>query len=105
MADYQLWQPAKDRLEDIYLYSKQAWGKQQAEVYVASLFARFEEIAQGTAQSRLVPAEFQADLFFTPCQKHFIYWKRLSDGSIGIVTILHQSMHQIERFKEDFSLP
>ena len=28
----------------------------------------------------------------------------LSNGDIGIVTILHQSMHQIERLKDDFGL-
>jgi hypothetical protein len=32
-----------------------------------------------------------------------IYWKILSNGDIGIVTVLHARMHQIERFREDFA--
>ncbi len=36
-------------------------------------------------------------------KKHFVYWKYLSSGDVGIVTVLHERMHQIERFKEDFS--
>ncbi|MFN4100416.1 MAG: type II toxin-antitoxin system RelE/ParE family toxin, partial [Pararhodobacter sp.] len=35
-------------------------------------------------------------------ERHFVYWKRLANGDIGIVTILHERMHQIERFKDDF---
>ncbi len=30
-----------------------------------------------------------------------MYWKLLSDGKVGIVTILHERMHQIERLKDD----
>jgi len=26
----------------------------------------------------------------------------LANGDIGIVTVLHERMHQIERFREDF---
>ena len=33
-----------------------------------------------------------------------VSWRYLSSGSIGIVTILHQCMHQIERLKNDFGL-
>ena len=32
---------------------------------------------------------------------HFIYWKTLSDGAVGIVTVLHERMHRVERFQED----
>jgi toxin ParE1/3/4 len=27
----------------------------------------------------------------------------LADGAVGIVTILHERMHQIDRFREDFA--
>ena len=52
--------------------------------------------------SRPIPAKFGVDGYFYRYQKHFVYWKRLADGDIGIVTILHQRMHQIERFRDDF---
>ena len=34
-------------------------------------------------------------------EKHYVYWKRLDNGDIGIVTVLHERMHQIGRFRED----
>lgn len=30
-----------------------------------------------------------------------VYWRRLSNGDVGIVTILHERMHQMDRFRED----
>ena len=30
-----------------------------------------------------------------------MYWRRLSNRDIGIVTILHERMHQMDRFKDD----
>lgn len=40
--------------------------------------------------------------YFFRDEKHSVYWKRLGNGDIGIVTVLHERMHQIERFREDF---
>jgi len=47
-------------------------------------------------------AEFGIEGFFFRYERHFVYWRRLSNGDIGIVTILHERTHQIGRFKEDF---
>ncbi len=52
--------------------------------------------------SRPIPAEFGVDGFFFRYEKHFVYWKYLTSGDVGIVTILHERMHQIERFQNDF---
>ena len=35
-------------------------------------------------------------------EKHLVYSKILSAGKIGIVTILHERMQHIERFRGDF---
>ena len=42
--------------------------------------------------------------FFFRYERHFVYWRHLSNGDIGIVTILHERMHQIDRFRDDFGL-
>lgn len=39
---------------------------------------------------------------FSYIKHHVVYWRRLSDGDIGIVAIMHERMHQIYRFKGDF---
>ena len=50
-----------------------------------------------------VPAEFGVEGYFFPCERHFVYLRRLGNGGIGNVTILHVQMHQIARFKDDFA--
>jgi plasmid stabilization system protein ParE len=37
-------------------------------------------------------------------ERHLVYWRRLSNGDIGIVTVLHERMHQIGRLREDLGL-
>jgi hypothetical protein len=54
--------------------------------------------------SRPVPAEFDVDGYTFRYERHIVYWRRLSNGDIGIVTILHERMHQMDRFREDFGL-
>ena len=88
------------RLDEIYRYTRNRWGEAQAETYIRDLFAAFEKIESHRILSRPVPAEFGADGYFFRHQRHFVYWRRLSNGDIGIVTVLHERMHQGDRFKE-----
>jgi toxin ParE1/3/4 len=49
----------------------------------------------------VVPAEFGVEGFYTRCGHHYFYWRILSGGAVGIVTVLHERMHQMSRFRED----
>ena len=93
---------ASVRLDEIYRYTRDTWGEAQAETYITGLFAAFEQIETRGVHSRAVPAEFGVEGYFFRYERHFVYWRHLSNGDIGIVTILHERMHQIDRFKEDF---
>lgn len=89
------------RIEEIYRYTRERWGEAQADAYVTGLFEAFENIATGAVPSRPVPAEFEVDGYVFRYRRHFVYWKTLGDGAIGIVTVLHERMHQMDRFLED----
>jgi len=52
--------------------------------------------------SKPIPAEFGVEGFFFRYERHFVYWRHLSNGDIGIVTVLHERMQRIDRFREDF---
>ncbi|RJF94905.1 type II toxin-antitoxin system RelE/ParE family toxin [Oleomonas cavernae] len=91
------------RLDEIYRYTRDRWGQEQADRYLTGLFAAFERIEARGVLSKPVPAAFGVDGYFFRYERHFVYWKRLENGDIGIVTILHERMHQIDRFKDDLS--
>lgn len=92
---------ASHRIDEIYRYTKARWGDAQADAYITGLFDAFDRIAKHEILSRPIPAEFGVEGFYFRYEKHFIYWKRLEGQNIGIVTILHERMHQIGRFQDD----
>ena len=90
------------RIDEIYRYTRERWGEAQADAYVRGLFEAFEGIETGAVASRPVPAEFEVSGYVFRYERHFVYRKTLADGAIGIVTVLHERMHQIGRFLEDY---
>jgi toxin ParE1/3/4 len=104
MASVRVQEAASHRLDEIYRYTRAQWGVEQAERYITGLFDAFGKIDTHEVMSRLIPAEFGVDGYFFRYERHFVYWRKLSNGDIGIVTILHERMHQIDRFRDDFGL-
>lgn len=102
MTEFRVQDAASHRIDEIYRHTLNQWGETQAEAYITGLFEAFDKVGTHEVLSRPIPAEFGMDGFFFRYEKHFIYWRHLSNGDIGIVTILHECMHQIERFKDDF---
>jgi toxin ParE1/3/4 len=101
MAGFRVSERAGHRLDEIYVYTRDMWGEAQAEHYITGLFARFEDIAARAIPWRMIPAEFGVEGFYCRHEHHYIYWRVLADGAVGIVTILHERMHQLDRFRDD----
>lgn len=97
-------QAASYRLDDIYRYTQERWGEAQADRYVTGLFDAFARIDTQGVTSRPVPAEFGVEGYVFRYERYFVYWRRLANGDIGIVTVLHERMHQIGRLREDLGL-
>lgn len=82
MTSYRVQERAGHRIDEIYTYTRDVWGETKARPYIRGLFDRFDAIAARRLPWRPIPAAFEVD--------------------VGIVTVLHRRMHQIERFHEDF---
>lgn len=104
MAAVRIQEAASRRLDEIYLYTRDRWGVQQADRYLTGLFEAFDAVGSRQRMSRPVPDAFGVEGFFFRYEQHFVYWRRLANGDVGIVTILHQRMHQIDRVREDLGL-
>ncbi len=90
------------RLDEIYRYTRDNWGTEQADRYITGLFQALDGIDNHQVMSTPIPAEFQVEGFFFRYERHFVYWRRLPNGDVGIATILHERMHLIERFQQEF---
>ena len=104
MVPVRVQEVASHRLDEIYRYTRDRWGVEQADRYITGLFEAFGKIETREVVSRPVPAEFGVEGYVFRYERHLVYWRKLSNGDIGIVTILHERMHQIDRFREDFGL-
>lgn len=103
-ASIRIQDAASYRLDELYRYSRDRWGTQQANHYINGLFDAFGGIENHRTLSRPIPAEFGIQGYFFRHERHFVYWRWLSNGDIGILTILHERMHQIGRLRKDFGL-
>ncbi len=104
MAPVRVQEAASYRLDEIYHYTRDQWGAEQADRYITGLFEAFSKIDSHGVMSKPIPAEFGVEGFFFRYERHYVYWRRLTNGDIGIVTILHERMHQIDRYRDDFGL-
>ncbi len=102
MSGFRVQGSAAHRLDEIYRYTHDTWGEAQAEQYIRGLFACFSAITEHRVPWRPIAAEFGVEGYVCRYEKHFMYWKELANGDVGIVTVLHERMHQIDRLRYDF---
>jgi len=104
VTGYRLLEDAEHRLAEIVDFTRDHWGEAQAIRYFQGVVAKFVQIASRQFPWRTIPAEFAVDGFFCRYERHFIYWRTLSNGEVGIVTILHERMHQIAHVQRAFEV-
>ena len=77
MATIRIQEGTSYRLDDIYRYTRDRWGDNQAEKYITGLFSAFDKIADHGVVSKPIPAEFGLNGFFFRYERHFVYWRHL----------------------------
>jgi len=103
MNRFRIQAAAAHRLDEIYAFTAETWGEAQADHYLEGLFAKFEAISSRDFPWRPLSAAFGVEGYVCRYERHLIYWRLLADGRIGIVTVLHERMHQISRLRDDFA--
>ena len=103
MSAYLIEPGANHALDEIYEYTAAAWGEDQVDIYIDGLFRFFDDVASKKATWRAVPAEFGVPGYLGKYERHFVYWRVMTSDRIGIVAILHERMHQIDRIRELFA--
>jgi len=100
MKSYFIEASASAAIDDLYAYTFERWGDAQADKYLSGLFTRFAAIVSKDVLWRSVPPEFEIEAWVCRYEHHYIYWKELEDGRVGIMAVLHERMHQADRFAE-----
>ena len=92
---------AQARLLEIWDYTERTWGEAQADAYVRELSAAAHLACDDRARWRSVKSRTILGVFFIRHRNHFIFFRELSSGEIGVISILHEKMDLPARLLED----
>lgn len=102
VTGYRLLRDAAHRVAEIYHYTADRWGEEQADRYYLGLLDKFDAIAARQVPWRTVPAEFGVRGNYCRYERHLIYWRILDDGRVGIVAVIHERMSQVQAVRAAF---
>lgn len=107
MASYRFY-PAADRAQDeIWDYTLRSWGEAQAETYIRGLHDHLQKLADRKVPWRtlpralVIPADLQNEAWFSRYRHHYVFFRLLADGDIGVMSILHEAMDLPVRLAAD----
>lgn len=90
MTTFLLTPAARDDMADVWRYSSENWGSDQAASYVRSIQHACQGLADGTRISR--PVDIRNGYRKTLVGSHVLYFTQAEGQPVIIVRILHQSM-------------
>ena len=97
MKTYDLSLAAEEDLRNIWCYTYDTWGVDQAEKYFNQIEACCEAIGNGCARSKSFN-ELPNDVRIHRCEHHYVVW--LDVERPIIIAILHERMDFVQRLKD-----
>ena len=92
---------AEARLIEIWDDTLEKWDEAQADEYVSELVAEIGMTARRRSRWRPVTDRSLRGVWFLRLAHYFVFFRELSEGGIGVITVLHGSMGIPSRLKED----
>jgi len=92
---------ANNRLDEIWQYTVEHCDEEQAERYVRGLFSAIEEIVDRRFLWKPVREVGFPGVFFFRFERHYIFFRELSDGDLSVITILSDRMDLPRRLREE----
>ena len=96
-----IYRAAQARLLEIWDYTERMWGEAQADDYVRELVAAAHQASEDRTRWRLLKNRAVHGVFFIRHRNHFIFFRELFSGEIGVISILHENMDLPARLFED----
>jgi toxin ParE1/3/4 len=96
-ASYSVRALAQTDLEEIWLYTFEEWGAEQANKYIRSLLSRFSWISENPQLGKRRD-DIKAGYYCFPEGMHLVFYKITKSG-IDIIGVPHQSMDIVTHFE------
>ncbi len=92
---------AERSIREIWQYTYHAWGEQQADQYFNGLIDCIEQIPNDRTSWRNVAFEGFAGVWFVEYRYHNVYFRELTDGRLGVISVLNKIRNLPARLRED----
>lgn len=89
--EYRISQQAIDDLNDIWVYTFNTWSKKQADRYYNLIIEEIEFIANNFLLGKSAE-QTRKNYRVTKIKSHLIFYRKIENGIVEIVRILHQRM-------------
>lgn len=96
MPDFRITPRARDDLKNIGRYTLSIWGREQRNIYLRNLDARFSWLAQNPQLGKHRP-DIQEGYYCFPQGSHLVFYI-LRDNGIDIIGVPHQNMDILNYF-------
>jgi toxin ParE1/3/4 len=92
---------AKSRILEIWDYTAERWSDNQADKYVRSLVETIKLLPEVQHRWRSVNDQGLQGTFYVRHAHHYIFFRKFSNGSLGVISVLHENMDIPARLKVD----
>ena len=81
----------------------------QAETYIRGLHAHLQRLCDNhllwrrLPQRLAVPGDIEREAYFTRYEHHYLFFRKLDNGDLGVMSILHERMDMAVRLREDLT--
>jgi len=106
---YRFFKTADAVQDEIWDYTCEQWGEEQAKKYINGLHKYIAELAdkktpwKSLPQKLVVPSDLKIKVYFSQYENHYIFFRELPDGKIGVMSILHKKMDLPVRLASDLN--
>jgi len=109
MATYRFYPRADAAQDKIWRDTVEKWGEAQAATYITGLHDHLKRLCderklwRRLPQKLAVPADVKREAYFSRYERHYVFFRTLDNGDLGIMSILHERMNLPVRLADDLA--
>lgn len=109
MAAYRFYPRADAAQDKIWRDTSDTWGEAQADTYIRGLHAHLQRLCDNRLiwrrlpQKLAVPSDIKRKAYFSRYERHFVFFRELGNGDVGVMSILHERMDLPVRLRDDLA--
>ena len=99
--DLKILPSARLRLIEVWNYTVETWGEEQADAYIRKLHSEFKRISTQPEIWKKLPKNRFHGVFFVHSEHHYLFFRHLDKQTLGLISVLHERMNLPLRLLED----